>query len=46
MLASIFGFIRDMTWELVVMQMHPFLGVVLLAIACAGVWSAVRLMRR
>jgi hypothetical protein len=46
MLASIFGFIRDMAWELVVLQMNPFLGLMLLAVAGIGAGAAVWLMRR
>jgi hypothetical protein len=46
MLTAIFGFIRDMAWELVALQMNPFLGLMILAVAGVGVWSALQLMRR
>ena len=33
MLAAIFGFIRDMAWELIELQMNPFLGLAIVAVA-------------
>lgn len=48
MLAAVFGFIRDMAWELVELQMNPFLGLAVVAVAVAAfaAWSALALMRR
>ncbi len=46
MLASIFGFISDMAWELIELQMNPFLGLAIAAAAAFAAWSAFALMRR
>lgn len=46
MLAAFFGFVRDMAWELVELQMAPYLGAMFVAVAGLAVWSALRLMRR
>lgn len=46
MLAACFGFIRDMAWELVELQMNPFLGLAIVAIAGFAVWSVFSLIRR
>lgn len=46
MLAAIFGFIRDMAWELIQIQMNPFLGLVIVAVASFAVRSVLALMRR
>ncbi len=46
MLAAIFGFIRDMAWELIELQMNPFLGLAIVAVAAFAAWSALALMRR
>ena len=46
MLAAIFGFIRDMAWELVEIQMNPYLGLAFAAVAGIAVLSALLLIRR
>ncbi len=46
MLASIFGFISDMAWELIELQMNPFLGLAIVAVAVFAAWSVFALMRR
>lgn len=46
MLVAIFGFIRDMAWELIELQMNPYLGLVLVAVAGVAVGSAFLLVRR
>lgn len=46
MLAAFFGFINDMAWELIELQMNPFQGLAIVAVAGFAVWSALQLMRR
>jgi len=46
MLAAFFGFVRDMTWELVMLQLNPFLALMATAAAGIGLWSLVQLLRR
>lgn len=46
MLASIFDFIREMTWELVVLQLGPLFGLALAGIGAIAAWGALHLMRR
>lgn len=46
MLGSFFAFIHDMAWELVVMQMNPLIGAVIVGISGLVVWGAFQWMRR
>jgi len=47
MLAAFFGFVRDMAWELVVLQLNPFLAFAAFAAAGGlGLWVAMQLFRR
>lgn len=46
MLAAFFGFIREMAWELIALQMNPYLGLAIVAVAGFAVWTAIHLMRR
>lgn len=46
MLAAFFGFIRDMAWELIELQMNPYLGLGLVAVAGFVAWSVLLLVRR
>lgn len=46
MLAATFGFIRDMAWELVMLQLNPLLGLALAGIGGIVAWGAFHLIRR
>jgi hypothetical protein len=46
MLAAFFDFIRDLAWELVVLQLNPLLGLVLAGIGALAAWGTFHLMRR
>jgi hypothetical protein len=46
MLAAFFGFVRDIAWELVMIQLNPFLGLVAAAFGGLGIWVAFQLLRR
>lgn len=46
MLASFFAFVRDMAWELVVLQLNPLLMLVLAGTAGIAAWGVLQLRRR